>query len=140
MIENLFFFFSNFTKFSHSLTQFLSAPTHYRPPLTQKPLQLASPSIKPQRPPSSIHTAFFFQDPRHEKLSVFFQPFFTNFFPADRKTLGRKRGKKKRQVPRTRNRSFSLCLFYSVSLSLLLCLRLSRKKLVKKKFYQVLTR
>ena len=125
MIENFLFFF------------FPISPSFLTHSLNFSRLQLTTgrhsrKSHSNLRAPQSSHTTatilhshrlFSFKTRDTRSCLVFFQPFFTNFFPADRKTLGRKRGKK--TTSPTHQKPF---LF---SVSLLLCLRLSRKKLVK---------
>jgi len=116
MIENFFFFFPISPSFlTHSLNFSrlqLTTGRHSRK------------SHSNLRAPQSSHTTatilhshrLFLSRPETREVVCFFQPFFTNFFPADRKR--EKKGKKKTTSP-THQKPF---LF---SVSLLLCLSLS---------------
>ncbi len=120
----LFFFFQFHQVFSltHSISlgsNSLQAATHAKATPTCEPLNQAT--------TASIlhsHRLFSFKTRDTRSCLVFFQPFFTNFFPADRKTLGRKRAKKTtsptHQKPFLFSVSLLLCLSlsYSVSVSL----------------------
>jgi hypothetical protein len=121
MIENFFFFFPISPSFlTHSLNfSRLQLTTGRHSRKSHSNLRAPQSSHNGHHPPFTPPFSFKTRDTR--SCLFFFQPFFTNFFPADRKTLGRKRGKKNDKSHAPETVPF-LCVSFTLSLSLSLTL------------------